>query len=192
MGNLRGGEKSMKIVLGVTGSVAAKLTPRMVEDLKLAGHEVQVVATESSMYFWKEADIDVRIWRDKDEWFGDLYKKDQDIPHISIRGWTDAIVIAPLSANSLAKMANGMSDNLLTSLIRAWDFAKPVILAPAMNTHMWNHPVTSEHLTKLRSWYKKLIIVDPVSKRLACGDIGKGAMADTAEIIRSLKYHESY
>ncbi len=178
----------MKVILGVTGSVAAKLTPRMVEALSDAGHEVQVVATESSMYFWKEEGLSgVKVWRDKDEWSGDLYKNDQDIPHISLRGWADAIVIAPISANTLAKIANGMCDNLLTSLMRAWDFNKPVFLAPAMNTHMWEHPITSEQLSKLQNWYKKFVIVEPVSKRLACGDIGKGAMADISHIVNMIR-----
>ncbi|MBI3632616.1 MAG: phosphopantothenoylcysteine decarboxylase [Candidatus Vogelbacteria bacterium] len=176
----------MKVILGVTGSVASKLTSRIVEALKIAGHEVQVVATESAMYFFKETDVGVKVWRDKDEWTGDIYKKDQDIPHISLRGWADIIIMAPLSANTLAKLANGMCDNLLTSLMRAWDFEKPVILAPAMNTHMWEHPITAEHLNKLRGWYNKLLVVEPVSKKLACGDIGKGAMADIRDTINAI------
>ena len=77
----------MKILLGVTGSVAAKLTPVMVRELVLAGHEVQIVTSEKSLYFWKEADLppEVKIWRDKDEWVGELYEKNQEIPHIQLR-----------------------------------------------------------------------------------------------------------
>jgi phosphopantothenoylcysteine decarboxylase len=95
-------------------------------------------------------------------------------------------VIAPLSANTLAKMANGLCDNLLvcrlhhplliyilqTCVVRAWDFKKPLIVAPAMNTLMWDHPFTEKHLKELTSL--GVIVISPIEKLLACGDKGKG------------------
>ena len=84
-------------------------------------------------------------------------------------------VVAPLSANTLAKMANGMCDNLLTCVVRAWDFSKPLLVAPAMNTYMWDSPFTTRHLEQLEAL--GVTVVDPVSKKLACGDVGNGAMA---------------
>ena len=176
----------MKILLGVTGSVAAKLTPVMVRELVLAGHEVQVVASEKSLYFWKETDLspEVKIWRDKDEWVGELYEKNQEIPHIQLRNWADIILLAPLSANTLAKIANGMADNLLTSVMRAWDCTKSVVLAPAMNTLMWNHPVTNSQIRILNSWYPKFYMAEPVVKKLACNESGIGAMADISNIVK--------
>ena len=80
-------------------------------------------------------------------------------------------VIAPLDANTMAKLSHGMCDNLLTSVARAWDPMKPVYYCPAMNTYMWEHPLTQEHIEKLQSL--KYIQIPPVSKTLACGDHGK-------------------
>jgi phosphopantothenoylcysteine decarboxylase len=96
-------------------------------------------------------------------------------------------VIAPLSANTLAKIANGICDNLLvcssqTCVVRAWDVSKPMLLAPAMNTYMWENPFTSEHLTKVQQVYAAEVI-DTVSKQLICGDTGKGAMAHVETIV---------
>ena len=125
--------------------------------------------------------------------------------HIEFRNWADLLVVAPLDANTLAKFAMGLCDNFLTCLFRAWDFARPVILAPAMNTLMWQSPVTARHLGQLlldhgglttlpEGWSLEtapdhfarhapgLILVPPQSKRLACGDIGMGAMAEVATI----------
>lgn len=95
------------------------------------------------------------------------------------------MLIAPLSANTLAKMAHGQCDNLLTCVARAWDFAHPLIVAPAMNTLMWTHPFTEQHLSTLRSL--GVVIIPPISKVLACGDIGAGAMASVDEIVSVVK-----
>lgn len=173
----------MNILLGVTGSVAATLTPQLVDALRAAGHDVQIVATASSRYFWDPAAVAVRTWHDRDEWAGTAYVRDQSIPHIELRKWADALIIAPCSANTLAKLAAGLSDNLLTSVCRAWDRRKPIVLAPAMNTHMWEHPATAEHCATLQRWYPQLTIVDPVVKPLACGDTGIGAMAPIDRIV---------
>jgi phosphopantothenoylcysteine decarboxylase len=94
-------------------------------------------------------------------------------------------LIAPLSANSLAKIANGLCDNLLTCVVRAWDFRKPLLVAPAMNTYMWESPFTEQHLGACRKLGVKVIA--PVEKRLACGDVGNGGMAApdvVADVVR--------
>ena len=176
----------MNVLLGVTGSVAATLTPQIVAALRTAGHEVQVVATKSSLHFFDPTSLGVRVWRDSDEWADDRYERHQPIVHIELRKWADQLVIAPLSANTLAKIAHGMCDNLLTSIVRAWDRAKPVVLAPAMNTHMWDHPATSEQLAALMRWHANLYVVQPIVKRLACGDDGRGALAAIETIIATV------
>lgn len=176
----------MKTLLGVTGSVASKLTPHVVEALLLEKFDVQVVTTEPSLFFWDPQKVSVQTFRDKDEWLGSGYKSGDKVLHIELRNWADILVIAPASANTLAKIANGMCDNLLTSVVRAWDRNKPIILAPAMNTHMWDHPVTQEHLSRIKLWYPKLAILGPVSKTLACGDVGMGAMTSIANVIESV------
>lgn len=176
----------MKILLGVTGSVAATLTPQLTRELSKLG-EVQIAATRSSLYFWQPHNLEQRTWLEDDEWPGMGYAKEQEIPHIELRRWADILVIAPLSANTLAKMANGLADNLLTCTARAWDMEKPLIIAPAMNTFMWLHPATAEHVATLKRWYgAKLTLVEPIEKKLACGDTGIGAIARIEMIVEAV------
>ncbi|KAG1662842.1 hypothetical protein FOA52_010633 [Chlamydomonas sp. UWO 241] len=117
---------------------------------------------------------------DADEWHS-WKKVGDDVLHIELRRWADVLVIAPLSANTLAKVAGGLADNVLTCVVRAWDWgAAPMLVAPAMNTLMWSSPFTDQHLTVITRL--GAAVVPPVSKRLACGDTGIGAMADPADI----------
>ena len=86
-----------------------------------------------------------------------------------------------MDANTLAKLSNGICDNLLTSVCRAWDFEKPIIFAPAMNTFMWDHPITSTQINTLKTWgYHE---IPPIEKVLMCKDVGKGAMAEPDTIV---------
>jgi hypothetical protein len=153
--------------------------------------------------YWKHSIIDegdfpgaFKIWHDEDEWHNrDSYcsfttekvwkKKGDPVRHIDLRKWAGALVIAPLSANTMAKMAGGVCDNLLTSVYRAWDRTRPVIVAPAMNTLMWEHPVTHQHVRLLSDWDVRF--VGPVSKELACADEGMGAMAQVDDVVAALK-----
>jgi phosphopantothenoylcysteine decarboxylase len=196
------------ILLGVTGSVAAVKGPEMFARLTKAGHQVKVVATHAAFYFFDPAEIAGVCYRDEDEWpgrdAGQRYQRDNPVLHIELRRWADLFLIAPLDANTLAKLANGLADNCLTCVWRAWDPARPVVLAPAMNTLMWDHPLTSRHLRQLADdapsdldleslvdWINahcgKLHIVPPVSKRLACGDVGVGALASVEEIVAAVQ-----
>jgi phosphopantothenoylcysteine decarboxylase len=204
------------VLLGVTGSVAAVLTPALYRELMAAGHQVKVVATEAALYFFDPAELTpghadrdrAIVILDEDEWPGRTagrhYQRDDPVLHIELRRWADLFAIAPLDANTLAKLANGLSDNCLTCVWRAWDPNRPVLLAPAMNTLMWEHPLTRRHLWQLAAdaspapvppeadldmlvaWLNdhcpRLCVVPPQSKRLACGDIGVGAMAAVNEI----------
>jgi phosphopantothenoylcysteine decarboxylase len=124
-------------------------------------------------------DTEWRAWRE----MGD------PVTHIELRKWADFLLVAPLSANTLAKMANGLCDNLLTCVWRAWDFAHPekaVFVAPAMNTAMWNSPFTGKHLAVL-SEFPNVHVIDPVEKTLACGDTGIGAMASPKTIVLAVR-----
>jgi phosphopantothenoylcysteine decarboxylase len=211
------------VLLGVTGSVAAILTPDLYAALKRAGHRVKVVATGAALYFFDAAALDPRdaqrparnaevVILDEDEWpergAGRLYRRGDPVLHIELRRWAEALVIAPLDANTLAKLANGLADNCLTCVWRAWDRARPTVLAPAMNTLMWEHPATSRHLRQvaedaggasppnsldlpeLLAWINercpRLNVVQPQSKRLACDDVGVGAMASLDAILAAL------
>jgi phosphopantothenoylcysteine decarboxylase len=175
----------MKVLLGVTGSVAAVLTPKLVRALKIAGHAVRVVSTERGLYFFYRGDVDAPVLSDKDEWPEDGYRKENPIPHIDLGQWADILLIAPLTADTLSDMANGKCDKFLTSIVRAWPRKKPIFIAPAMNTRMWEHPLTREHILRLKEWYN-LGVLNPVSKRLACGEVGMGAMADISAIVDNI------
>jgi phosphopantothenoylcysteine decarboxylase len=188
------------ILLGATGSVAAIKVPELFARLTQAGHQIKVVATHAALYFFDPAEIAGPCYRDEDEWPGKRYQRDDPVLHIELRRWADLFLIAPLDANTMAKLACGLADNCLTCVWRAWDPARPVVLAPAMNTFMWEHPLTYRHLRqladdagaplypfesdveRLMEWSnlhcKTLYVVPPVSKKLACGDVGVGAMAD--------------
>jgi len=156
----------------------------------------------------------VMLHHAEDEW-NEWNGMGSPVLHIALRDWADVALIAPLSAHTLAKIANGLCDDVLSCVLRAWDFGhgerkgKPLILAPAMNTAMWVHPLTSSQIEKIKGFWSSRIIdlyldkrdsqattggvyvVDPQVKELACGEIGQGALADVSDIIdatrRSLK-----
>src|SRR4051794_39333413 len=152
------------VLLGATGSVAAVRVPALYDALTAAGHAVKVVATDAATYFFNPAAVGradpAQLGRDsgvvildEDEWPGrgsaHRYERGDRVPHIELRNWADLFAVAPLDANTLAKLAIGLCDNCLTCVWRAWDPAKPVVLAPAMNTLMWLHPFTRKHLRAL-------------------------------------------
>lgn len=187
----------MNILLGVTGSVAATLTPKLIAALQQLGN-VQVVFTDKGWVMTYKVgegpDGTFRGYLDTDEWTRKGWSKGNPVLHIDLRAWADMLVIAPLTANTLAKIANGQADNLLTNIVRAWQVGKPMFVAPAMNTSMWNNPFTKRHLDTLWEVYRTQVI-QPQSKVLACGDEGVGAMADIdmiCQIVRAEKLSMEY
>jgi phosphopantothenoylcysteine decarboxylase len=106
------------------------------------------------------------------------------VPHIELRDSHRMLLIAPLSANSLAKFSNGLCDDTLSNVVRAWEVkSKPAVVAPAMNTQMWTHPITQTQLSLLQSyWTAPYVLLNPVSKLLACNTVGVGALADVQTI----------
>lgn len=220
-------DKKFHILLACTGSVATIKVPMIIDKLfQLFGSNkisVQLVATKYACHFLKGLKIhkDVKIWRDDDVWTNlrewdananttttpttsEQAVKKQKTPydklllHNELRKWADIMLIAPLSANTLAKMANGLSDNLLTSIVRTWGptsgsgpncVKKPILIAPAMNTYMYTHPLTSKHL-KILSLPEEgfgMEVLKPVEKVLVCGDIGMGGMREWLDIVDQLK-----
>src|SRR5262249_47273042 len=130
-------------------------TPLLFQTLGQAGHQVQVVATSPALYFFPAHELPPGVLHtDEEEWpgrkNGGLYARHDPVLHIELRRWADLFLIAPLDANTLAKLACGLSDNCLTCVWRAWDPKRPVVLAPAMNTLMWEHPLTVRHFRTLR------------------------------------------
>jgi phosphopantothenoylcysteine synthetase/decarboxylase len=108
-------------------------------------------------------------------------RKGDSVLHIELRRWADLLLIAPASANTIAKAANGICDNLLLCVLRAWDPLRPVICCPAMNTRMMDHPSLISHFALLKSYGYE--IIEAEMKELACGDIGKGALASVSTIV---------
>ncbi|XP_068060481.1 phosphopantothenoylcysteine decarboxylase isoform X6 [Anomalospiza imberbis] len=131
--------------------------------------EVKVVTTERAKHFYDAQEIPVTLYGDEEEW--QLWKGRSDpVLHIELRRWADLMVVAPLDANTLAKIANGICDNLLTCVIRAWDLSKPLLFCPAMNTAMWEHPITARQVEQLKGFgYTE---IPCVVKKLVCGDEG--------------------
>lgn len=169
------------ILLGLTGSVASILFDKLHTRLSEYG-EVRTIITEKALHFANPKNQ--TCYEDKNEW--NWKEKGDPILHIELRKWADIFVIAPLSANTLAKISNGLCDNLLTSVARAWDWKKPMILAPSMNTQMWDSPITRNQLAIVSGYGAR--VVQPTAKVLACGDEGVGAMANIDDIIAPIKW----
>lgn len=173
------------ILLGVTGSVATIRTRRLIDALKKFG-DVQIVATKAANYFLKQSKADfsdVKIHVDVDEW-PETYVLGDEILHIELRRWASCLILAPLDANTLAKINYGLCDNLLTSVVRAWDWTKPIFAACSMNTYMWENDPTGSQVKALAQ--KGVYFLDPVEKRLACGDVGVGGMASVESIVNKV------
>jgi len=173
----------MNILLGVTGSVAAIKTPELVISLEELG-EVRVVITSSARKIIRKIKghkigVSVllstlpdggcspvaRLIDDEDEWaWGQI---GDPVLHIDLKDWADVLVIAPLTANTLAKMVHGLCDNLLTCIYRAWPRDKNIIVAPAMNTDMWENYLTYDHLKALqeRHTIRQKLEYDEYTKR---------------------------
>mmetsp|Transcript_7246 Transcript_7246/g.15701 ORF Transcript_7246/g.15701 Transcript_7246/m.15701 type:complete len:251 (-) Transcript_7246:440-1192(-) len=147
------------------------------------------------------------VYSSTDEWAG-WNRLGDPVLHVDLRDWADFLVVAPLSAHTLAKFSGGFCDDPLSCTFRAWDFGhgtrplKPILLAPAMNTAMWIHPLTGRQLQKVKDFPAQkqefgkslnscpklgLEVVEPQVKTLACGEVGLGALADVDEIINAAK-----
>jgi len=206
------------ILVAATGSVATIKLPQIVGSLgKHPNVSIRIITTSSAAQFLQSQSpeqpalgslLDVPgvdgVYADVDEWSKPWVRGDP-ILHIELRRWSTVFLVAPLSANSLSKVVNGMADGLVTSVIRAWDTEgivdgrrKRIFLAVAMNTAMWRHPVTAKQIEVLEGeWGFReedegqedgrrsgwITVLRPMEKELACGDVGDGAMMDWREIV---------
>ncbi|PAA92490.1 hypothetical protein BOX15_Mlig019526g2, partial [Macrostomum lignano] len=185
-------KRKRRVLLGCTGSVASIKVPQMCQGLLDRGLDVAVVCTQSAEHFLARADRSMpegvtRVWRDSDEW-SSWQARGDPVVHIDLRNWADLLLLAPLDANTLAKLSCGLCDNLLTCIARAWpvgDFGRPIIFALAMNSAMYQHPLTAKHVAVLKNTLG-YIEVPVVAKKLMCGEVGAGAMAEPDTIVEAV------
>lgn len=177
----------MRIVLGVCGGIAAYKAAELTRLLQQAGHEVQVVMTAAAGEFIRPLTFAALTGK---KVITTLFSGESPsdtlssaVEHIGVAQEHDVLVVAPATADTLAKFANGLADDFLSTLYLA--FRGPVILAPAMNTAMWEHPATRANVKTLRERGSR--IVEPSEGWLACGSIGSGRLADPAEIAEAVQ-----
>jgi phosphopantothenoylcysteine decarboxylase / phosphopantothenate---cysteine ligase len=167
------------IILGVTGGIAAYKTPDLVSQLKKKGARVIVTLSESAEKFVSSLSLEVmsanRVFSTQ--------KHGEDIDHIKLADEADLILIAPATANALAKLVTGISDEIIYDLVLATK--APILIAPAMNTNMWEHVTTKRNIEVLKSMDYE--IINPDSGELACGHVGEGRLADLNKIISKIE-----
>jgi phosphopantothenoylcysteine decarboxylase/phosphopantothenate--cysteine ligase len=172
----RGSPGPVRIVLGVGGGIAAYKVAALLRLLTEAGHDVRVVPTRAALEFvgaatWAALSghpVSAEVWDDV-----------HDVPHVRIGQEADLVVVAPATADLLARAAHGLADDLLTSTLLT--ARCPVLLAPAMHTEMWQHPATRANVDTLRS--RGVHVLEPASGRLTGADTGPGRLPEPAEIL---------
>ncbi len=174
-----------RVLLIVGGGIAAYKSLELVRLLKKAGHQVTPVLTRGGEHFvapmtlaaLAQSAVHTSLWDLKDE---------VEMGHIELSRAADFLLVCPATADLLAKMANGLADDLATTLLLATD--KPVVVAPAMNVRMWQHPATQRNIAQLKADGVKLI--DPDEGEMACGEFGPGRLPEPAAIMEWLGANE--
>ncbi len=170
----------MSIILGVTGSIAAYKSPDLVRRLKKEGFDIIPIVSNAALNFVTPLSLSIvsgtKAYTDKDNF-------EPGVPHLSLSKKTSIMIIAPASANTIAKLAHGICDSLLTETWLAFTGKK--CIAPAMHTEMWENPITQGNIAKLKAFGVE--IIGPEAGDLACGDEGTGRMSDPEIIVDKIK-----
>ncbi|MBP5540194.1 MAG: bifunctional phosphopantothenoylcysteine decarboxylase/phosphopantothenate--cysteine ligase CoaBC [Bacteroidales bacterium] len=169
----------MRIVVGITGGIAAYKTPELVRLLVKAGHQVRCAATEHALQFITRVTLETVS---QNPLYSDLFASGRT-EHISLKDWADMIVVAPATANIIGKVAGGIADDALSTLLLAMP-PERILMAPAMNSQMWAHPAVQHNLTTLKSW--GIRTVGPADGELACGITGTGRMSEPEAIMAAI------
>jgi len=171
--------RSLNIVVGVTGGIAAYKTVQVVRDLVLAGHAVRVIATDAALRF-----VGAPTWEaiSRQPLNTSIFDDVASVRHVGLGQQADVVVIAPATANTIAKLAAGIADDLLGTTVLA--SRAPLVVAPAMHTEMWQHPATVTNVETLRA--RGVIIVGPDSGRLTGPDVGVGRMSEPDAIVAAV------
>jgi phosphopantothenoylcysteine decarboxylase/phosphopantothenate--cysteine ligase len=174
--------KGKKIILGVTGGIAAYKAAELVRELVRSGAEVFVVMTHSAQAFITPLTFQTLSGNKVTTELFSLVEE-SEIGHIALADRAELLVIAPATANIIGKMAGGIADDMLTTIVMATK--APVLLAPAMNVHMWENPICQENIQKLRG--RGFHFIDPEAGELACGYEGKGRLAEIPAIVEEIR-----
>ncbi len=174
----------MRIIVGITGGIAAYKAPELVRLLKKQGHEVRCAATEHALQFVTRVTLETVSGAPL---YSDLFASGRT-EHISLKDWGEMLIVAPATANIIGKVANGIADDALSTLLLAFS-GKPVIMAPAMNCEMWAHPAVQRNIETLKAW--DIRMVGPEEGELACGVNGVGRMSEPDAIAAAVCNSES-
>ncbi len=171
------------VLLMMSGSIACAKATSLISGWRKQGHRVRVACTGSVAEFIGHATLE---GLSGEPVFGDTFEAGRAMDHITLAQWADLVVVCPASANLLARFANGIADDAVTTLWQAtWGRRAPQFVVPAMNTHMWNYPATRENVERLRRWGVHVL---PTSEGdLACGERGAGRMLEVDEIQRRIE-----
>ena len=172
-----------RIMLGITGGIAAYKAADLASRLIKEGHVVDVVMTKNATEFVQPLTFQTitrsPVYLDS---FAPI--EDYSVEHVSLAQRADIVLVAPATANVIGKIANGIADDLLTTVLMA-AHAKPSVICPAMNTQMWENPAVQANMALLRT--RGWLVVEPGTGMLACGDEGAGRLAEPAEIVEFIK-----
>jgi len=170
-----------KILLIICGGISAYKSLELIRSLKKRGAEVKTILTKSAKEFVTPLSIAALS---QEKVYDDLFivEDESDMDHISLSRWSDVILVAPATANTISKLSVGSSDDLASAVMLASD--KDIFLTPAMNVRMWEHPITKENLNKLKHIGYK--IIGPEIGDMACGEFGEGKMTEPNEIIKEI------
>jgi len=170
------------ILLGITGGIAAYKAADLTGRFTKAGHEVRIIMTKSAKEFVAPLTFQTLT---KHQVYGEMFDDPfaEDVKHISLAKFADIALIAPCTANVIGKLANGIADDMLTTVFMACQAKK--IIAPAMNTAMYDNPAVQRNILQLTN--DGYVFIEPRESLLACGDIGKGALADINDIVKRIE-----
>jgi phosphopantothenoylcysteine decarboxylase/phosphopantothenate--cysteine ligase len=172
------------ILVGISGGIAAYKIPELIRLLKKAGADVQVTTTKHALEFVTSLTLQTVSGH---KVYSDVFAaiNEHSTEHISLPDWADLMLIAPATANVLCKMAHGIADDALTTTFAA--MRKPVVIAPAMNTNMYESPATQQAMQSLSQW-DNITMLDAASGELACGTTGKGRMQEIDVLMAAVEY----
>lgn len=171
-----------RVLLGICGGIAAYKAPQLVRDLLAVGHEVRVVMTESASHFVSALSLATVSQYPVRQSLFEL-NEEAEIGHIELARWPDCVLVAPATADLLARAAQGRCDDLLSTILLAT--RAQILVAPAMNVQMWAHPATLANVQCLRD--RGVTVVGPQSGVLACGEQGIGKMAELSELVAAVQ-----